>query len=36
MGCFIVPATEAVVTTVVTKVVERKEKKGKIPCREHA
>ena len=27
MGCFIVPATEAVVTTVVTKVVERKEKK---------
>lgn len=27
MGCFIVPATEAVVTTVVTKVVEKKEKK---------
>lgn len=27
MGCFIVPATEAVVTTVVAKVVERKEKK---------
>ena len=27
MGCFIVPATEAVVTTVVTKVVEKKEMK---------
>lgn len=27
MGCFIVPATEAVVTTVITKVVEKKEKK---------
>ena len=26
MGCFIVPATEAVVTTVITKVVEKKEK----------
>ena len=27
MGCFIVPATEAIVTTVVAKVVEKKEKK---------
>ena len=25
MGCFIVPATEAVVTTVATKIIERKE-----------
>lgn len=25
MGCFLVPATEAIVTTVVTKVVEKKE-----------
>ena len=30
MGCFIVPATEAVVTTVVTKVVEKKEKKDGV------
>ena len=26
MACFIVPATEAVVTTIVTKIVEMKEK----------
>ena len=30
MGCFIVPATEAVVITVVTKVVEKKEKKDGV------
>ena len=30
MGCFIVPATDAVVTTVVTKVVEKKEKKDGV------
>ena len=28
MACFLVPATEAIVTTVVTKVLESKEKKG--------
>lgn len=27
MGCFIVPATEAIVTTVITKVAEKKETK---------
>ena len=28
MACFMVPATEAIVTTVMTKVVEKKEKKA--------
>ena len=28
MACFLVPATEVIVTTVVTKVLEKKEKKG--------
>ena len=29
MACFLVPATEAVVSTVITKIVEKKEKDGK-------
>ena len=27
MACFIVPGTEAIVTTAITKIVEKKEKK---------
>ena len=30
MACFIVPATEAVVTTAVSKVIEKKEENGKL------
>jgi len=30
MACFIVPATEAIVTTVATKLIERKENKGQV------
>lgn len=37
MACFIVPGTEAIVTTVVTKAVEAKEKKsGKVSTEAHA
>lgn len=30
MACFIVPGTEAVVTTIVTKIVEKREKKAEV------
>ena len=32
MGCFIVPMTEAVVTTVVTHVLKKKEAKAEVEC----
>jgi hypothetical protein len=35
MACFIVPGTEAVITTIVTKVIERKEKKNEAEKLEH-
>jgi hypothetical protein len=35
MACFIVPGTEAVVTTIVTKVIEHKEKKEEAEKLEH-
>ncbi|MDO4301003.1 MAG: hypothetical protein Q4D26_06395 [Clostridia bacterium] len=33
MACFVVPAVEAVVTTVATKVIEKKENKGEAEVR---
>ena len=32
MACFIVPGTEAIVTTAITKIVEKKEKKEICSC----
>ena len=34
MGCFLVPATEAIITTVATKVIERKERKSEAALKE--
>lgn len=35
MACFIVPATEAVITTVATKVIEKKEAKSEVSVSAH-